>query len=174
MEWFNKGGLLMYPILLCSIFAFAIFLERFFLLINKKKTIGAFKKELESLVKEKPFNVKELKEILDILIEVEVKRLSRGIGALALIARVSTLLGLLGTVLGMIEVFKKIAEGKLGDPEALASGIWVALLTTVFGLSVAIPSVFMHGILSSLVSRKEEEFTKLGEEILKDYPKNER
>ena len=74
----------------------------------------------------------------------------------------------------MVEVFKEVSEGKLGDPEALAGGIWVALITTVFGLSVAIPAVFMHGFLSSLVSRREEELLKIGEEVLIEKAKSDR
>lgn len=169
MEWFSKGGPLMYPIFLCSIFSLTIFLERLILLINRKKILSAFKAKLEDIIRETKADVRTLREMIEMLIEIHVKRLSKGVSALSLIARISTLLGLLGTVLGMVEVFKSVSEGKLGDPGALAGGIWVALLTTVFGLSVAIPTVFMHGLLLSIISRREEELIQAGEEVLTRY-----
>ncbi|MCD6364061.1 MAG: MotA/TolQ/ExbB proton channel family protein [Synergistetes bacterium] len=170
LEWFEKGGPLMYPIFICSILSLAIFLERLFYLLKRRQIIERFRRKIEGL----SGDIKELREILMVLVEGEAMRLSKGLGALSLIARVSTLLGLLGTVLGMVEVFKEVSEGKLGDPEALAGGIWVALITTVFGLSVAIPAVFMHGFLSSLVSRREEELLKIGEEVLIEKAKSDR
>jgi len=162
----------MYPILGCSIFSLAIFLERlFYILKGKKGVLLDFQRRVDELLNNPNLEVKGLKDAIDMLIEGKTVSLSRGIGALSLIARVSTLLGLLGTVLGMVEVFRNVAAGKLGNPEALAGGIWVALLTTVFGLSVAIPTVFMHGLLSSMISRIEEEMLKLGEEVLIRYVK---
>lgn len=172
MEWFHKGGPIMYPIFLCSILSLAIFIERLSLLINRKKVLSDFKTKLESITNGTKSDVKDIKELIEILIESYVKKLSKGIGTLSLIAKISTLLGLLGTVLGMVEVFKNVSEGKLGDPSALAGGIWVALLTTVFGLSVAIPTVFMHGVLSSIIARREEELIQMGEETLRGYVEN--
>jgi len=173
MDWFKKGGPLMYPILLCSILALAIFLERLFVLMNKREIYSNFRNYLATLIQETQSNFRDIKELFEIAMDLEIRRLSKGINVLSLIARVSTLLGLLGTVLGMVDVFRKIAEGRLGDPSALAGGIWVALLTTVFGLSVAIPVTFMHGLLLSIISKREEELIRIGEEVLKKHVKIE-
>lgn len=66
---------------------------------------------------------------------------------LKLIAAISPLLGLLGTVLGMVHVFRTIADNVSPDPTALASGIWTALITTVMGLTVAIPALMAYYFL---------------------------
>ncbi|MDK2872001.1 MAG: biopolymer transport protein ExbB [bacterium] len=167
MDWLKKGGPLMYPILICSIFALAIFVERLIALMNKDSIYSNFRAYLHSIIEETRADLKGFREIFELAIDLEVRKLSKGLGTLSLIAKISTLLGLLGTVLGMVEVFKKVSEGKLGDPAALAGGIWVALLTTVFGLSVAIPATLMHSILSSIVSKIEERLLKISEEVLK-------
>jgi biopolymer transport protein ExbB len=81
----------------------------------------------------------------------------RRLPVLASIASIATLLGLFGTVLGMIEVFQKLAAlGGRADVALLSDGIWVALLTTAFGLLVAIPSLLAHHYFSRLVSGRSD------------------
>jgi biopolymer transport protein ExbB len=76
---------------------------------------------------------------------------------LASIAALAPLLGLFGTVLGMIEVFQKLAAlGGRADVALLSGGIWVALLTTAFGLLVAIPSLLAHHYFSRLVTGRSD------------------
>jgi len=93
-------------------------------------------------------NIRDLEQVLQEYVEVTQWNLQRNLKPLAIVVQVSPLLGLFGTVLGMIENFNVVAEQGLGKPELLASGMAVALLTTGFGLGVAIPcSIFHHFLL---------------------------
>tara|TARA_B100000586_G_scaffold90229_1_gene64237 strand:+ start:839 stop:2284 length:1446 start_codon:yes stop_codon:yes gene_type:complete len=86
---------------------------------------------------------------LDEAILKEMPRLQRGLWTIALLAAVSPLLGLLGTVTGIIETFQSITLYGTGDPRVMSGGISQALVTTVMGLLVAIPLLLFHGYLSS-------------------------
>jgi biopolymer transport protein ExbB len=86
---------------------------------------------------------------LDEAILKEMPKIQRGLGALALLAAVSPLLGLLGTVTGIIETFQSITLHGTGDPRVMSGGISQALVTTVMGLLVAIPLLLFHSFLSS-------------------------
>ena len=92
-------------------------------------------------------------EAMQILLEQEVRRevfrWERGLGSLATIARVTPLLGLLGTVIGMIDVFRNLPGLSGSSVAVLAGGIWEALLTTVAGLSVAVPLILFHAFFSA-------------------------
>ena len=123
-------------------------------LINDSSSITQFEKNLEHL-KDNNF----LKEIVNIvkkktdtqydqiliLIEKETEKLNRFMPTLEIIGQVSPLIGLLGTVIGMIDSFNELElGGSLVDPSILAGGIWTALLTTAMGLIVAIPALISH------------------------------
>ncbi|KUK40052.1 MAG: MotA/TolQ/ExbB proton channel family protein [Synergistales bacterium 54_24] len=111
-------------------------------------------------------------EAIKVLLEQERRRelfrWERGLEMLSTIARVAPLLGLLGTVLGMVEVFRTISTGRGADMLYLASGIWEALLTTVAGLSVAIPVVLAYAYLSSRVDMVEETLSRGADFILRE------
>ena len=79
----------------------------------------------------------------------ELPKINRGIALVQVISVVSPLLGLLGTVIGMILTFQAITLFGTGDPKTMASGISKALMTTVLGLVVAIPTTLLHAIVSS-------------------------
>jgi biopolymer transport protein ExbB len=86
--------------------------------------------------------------VLQEYVDVTQWRLQKNIKPIGLVVQVSPLMGLFGTVLGMIQAFDVVAEQGLGKPELLASGMAVALLTTGFGLGVAIPcSIFHHFLI---------------------------
>lgn len=93
-------------------------------------------------------NIRDLEQVLQEYVEITQWRLQKNIKPLGLVVQVSPLLGLFGTVLGMIQAFDVVAEQGLGKPELLAHGMAVALLTTGFGLGVAIPcSIFHHFLI---------------------------
>ena len=88
------------------------------------------------------------------LAQRELDGMASGLKTLAMVATLSPLLGLLGTVIGMIDAFRAMeAAGNRVDPSVLSGGIWVALLTTAAGLVVAIPAAAAHGLLEARVDR---------------------
>ncbi len=90
----------------------------------------------------------ELEEEMVLTGNAEMKRLSRNLHLIELISRTAPLVGLLGTVLGMVNAFQNVADsGGAADPAMLAGGIWEALLTTAAGLSVGIPAMITHHLL---------------------------
>ena len=178
-----KGGVLVIPILLCSVFALAIFLERLIRfgrlrkrgqglarkvagLIQQGDDTGAYEAAVQSsspmgYVLAQAMEVKNKeRETLETVIahatEEQVRDLSRYIQALATIGNITPLLGLLGTVIGMIKAFMVIQEmgGKV-NAAVLAGGIWEAMLTTALGLSVALPVILGHSYLVSRVNKYE-------------------
>lgn len=179
MEFFSKGGIFMYPILLCSITALAIFFERVWNLRRERVVPRDFVHEIESLVAKK--NIPEaimrcrlnrssmarillvgiknfgkkreiLKEYVEEVGRQESASLEKFVETLGTISGVSTLLGLLGTISGMITIFSVISSQAVVNPASLAGGISEALITTYAGLTVAIPSLVMYKYLQSKIS----------------------
>lgn len=180
---FLAGGPLMWPILLCSVLALAIIIEKFF---HLHKIRIDFKGFLDSIFgKLKSANIKEailicdkatapvanilkagilkfhasrdeIKEAMEDASLYEVPKLEKNLSALATIAHASPLLGLLGTVTGMVRAFQVIQVKATSlnpvSPGDLAGGIWEALLTTVFGLIVAIPTFVAYNFFVSRVN----------------------
>ncbi len=164
----------MWPILLCSVLSLAIFLERLYVLTKSRAylwdSIHVFKQQfIENVLNKKtipefPGIVKDMVDVLDLekdytrdyeLHEAEhklvrfatfyVRNLEQRLNWLAIIGNIAPLLGLLGTVTGMIKVFMGIQnmQGQV-NPSALAGGIWEALITTAAGLIVAIPTIIAY------------------------------
>jgi biopolymer transport protein ExbB len=110
-----------------------------------------------------------MKESIEEVGRQVVHEMERYLNSLGTIASISPLLGLLGTVIGMIKVFTVIVTAGVGDPAVLAGGISEALITTAAGLSVAIPTLIFHryfmGLVDKLVLAMEEQALKLVEVI---------
>lgn len=104
--------------------------------------------------------------LIDEQLGEEASLLNRGLPTIAVIAVVSPLLGLLGTVTGMIETFQSITLFGTGDPKLMSGGISQALVTTQLGLSVAIPLVLFHSLLTGRVNRLIERLGKFSSELL--------
>ncbi len=182
-QLFLAGGPVMWPILLCSVFALAIILEKFWHLHKIRIDTQEFLSNI--LNKMKHHHTKEALEICDntkspisIILKAgilkydrpriqiketmedaalyEVPRLEKNLSALATIAHISPLLGLLGTVTGMVRCFQAIQTKATSfhpvSPGDLAGGIWEALLTTVAGLIVAIPTFVAYNYLVSRIN----------------------
>lgn len=191
-EMIVAGGWLMIPILLCSVGAVAIIGERFWSLQSKKitppnlvaqiwqwhKANNIDDKHLEALTASSPLgrilaaglvNRQHPREIMKESIEDTGRQvaheLERYLNTLGTIAAASPLLGLLGTVFGMIQVFSAITIHGNSNPSILAGGIAQALITTAAGLSVAIPALIFHryfrGKIDALVLKMEEEALKM-------------
>ena len=191
-ELIQQGGLLMVPILLCSILAMGIICERFWTLRKNKILPPKMVSQVRKLAKSNKLDVKSIKQLKessplgtilatglinrdlgrDVMKESIAEsgrqvthRLERYLNTLGTIANITPLLGLLGTVVGMIKVFAAIVSHGVGDPTILAGGISEALITTAAGLTVAIPCVIFHryfdGLVDVYVLNMEEESLKL-------------
>lgn len=179
LEIILAGGWLMAPILLCSTLSVAIIIERFWTLRKSKVTpqdLGAMvedwaarheldERHLEQIRVESPLgriyaaaliNRKRSRDVIKEAVEDTgrhvVHDLERFLNTLGTIAGISPLLGLLGTVIGMIKVFSAIMISGVGDANVLAGGISQALITTAAGLTVAIPSYFFYRFFQGMVS----------------------
>lgn len=195
-EIIKAGGWVMVPILLCSIVAFAIILERFWSLQRKKIIPPNLVADIWQGFKDETFdenslrrlkkgsalgqvlaaglvNMQHEREIMKEAVEDcgrhVVHELERFLNTLGTIASITPLLGLLGTVIGMIKVFNTITTAGVGDASLLAGGISEALITTAAGLTVAIPALmfyrYFRGLTDDYVVRMEEEALKLVEVI---------
>lgn len=181
VDLISKGGIIIYIIVVLSIVALAIVIERFFLLTMFKKKTQEFVENLKILLKEKDYDgalklsnevkvplaplvkiaienrhlpINELKAIIEDNGNRVARILEGRLIALSTIAYVSPLLGLLGTVTGMIRAFMTIQQkAGLVNPGDLAGGIWEALLTTAAGLIVAIPAQIFYSYLSAKMNK---------------------
>lgn len=189
------------PILLCSVVALAIVIERFWALqpqkINPDFLLGRIRRwhregqlnadRVRALSEHSPLgrvlaaglaNLDVSREVMRENIEAAgrhvVLELDRFLNTLGTIASITPLMGLLGTVIGMIKVFAVITEQGVGDPTVLSGGISEALITTAAGLTVAIPSVLFHryfrGRVNELVVEMEQEAIRLVEVIHGERP----
>jgi len=169
---FHRGGFAMWPLLFCSIMVVAIVVERFCFHLRQRMSEISFQKELKRLLALKKIReaisysrnfphpvAKITAHYLSHLISDEqranvlrregskiLKEAEQNLKALATVAHLSPLLGLLGTVTGLVSAFRQIEiRGGQVQPAHLANGIWEALITTVFGLLIAIPALaFFH------------------------------
>jgi biopolymer transport protein ExbB len=178
LELIIKGGPVMAPLLLCSVISLSIIVERCLSLrrnrILKYDVLQRIEEllrdrkipEASTLCKRYPSSMtrillaailnhdksrQEIKEIIEDAGRQEVPVLERYLTILGTIASISVLLGLLGTVMGMIRTFNAIAALGYGHPEALAGGISEALVATATGLAIAIPTLIMYNFFTSKV-----------------------
>lgn len=192
IELIRAGGWLMVPIILCSVLAIAIIIERFWTLSAARITPKYVLAQVWTWIKNNQLDSAKLRELrlssplgqilatglvnskygrAAMIESIEntaaqvVHDMERYLNTLGTIAAITPLLGLLGTVVGMIRVFSEIMLQGTGNASALAGGISEALITTAAGLSVAIPTYMFHRYFTrkvdSLVLSLEQESLKL-------------
>lgn len=183
LDMLSKGGVLVIPILFCSVLVLAIFFERIIrYAVNRSRGKDIEQKvaqlmsqgQVEDAVEvsrqsrspmgrvlEKAIDAKDLdNDVLESVIvaatDNEVRDLSSYLQTLATIGNIAPLLGLLGTIMGMIKAFMVIQQmgGKV-NAAVLAGGIWEAMLTTALGLAVALPTMVAHSYLVAKVDKYE-------------------
>lgn len=189
-----KGGYVMYPIVACSVIALAVFIERWYVLRHLRDRIRKYlrmvrktlsQRDLRGLLElshrhpnpasriilaglKKYFSgyPREAREAMETVAAFEFSFFEKRLSTLVVVANISPLLGLLGTVTGMIRTFAVIATVGVGKPAEMAGGISEALLTTAAGLSVAIPTVVMHHYLSHLSEGIVNDIERIASEVL--------
>lgn len=170
-DFIQKGGFFMYPIILCSVISLTIIFEKLWILRRSRIIPEGLPDSILELVREKKFseasalcyrenttfsrialkalrNANLSRELLREVVEdagrLEFKELEKYLEGMSTIASISTLLGLLGTISGMIKIFSVISLEKVVNPGNLAGGISEALYTTAAGLTVAIPTIVVY------------------------------
>jgi len=179
-EMILAGRYMMIPIGVASLVGLAVMLERLYVLRHSRVVVPEIAEVVETLSASEDLKVayaicerkpgpfanivkagldhadNEWVIIRDVLQETgrqEATRLTRRLGVLETVAAVTPLLGLLGTVMGMIRVFATISAAGLGNPETLSSGISEAMVTTAAGLIIGIPALVIHNWLSGRADR---------------------
>ncbi|MGI9308367.1 MAG: MotA/TolQ/ExbB proton channel family protein [Gammaproteobacteria bacterium] len=196
LEIVRSGGWVMLPIIICSVMAAAIILERLWTLQESRVLPQHLTREVWEWLSKEQLNHEHIqtlqdssplgeilaagltsrhrnREIMQERIEDTgrhvVHELERYLNALGTIAAISPLLGLLGTVIGMVKVFAAITSNGVGNPAVLAGGISEALITTAAGLSVAIPALigyrYLRGRVEAIVVQMEKEAITLVEAL---------
>jgi biopolymer transport protein ExbB len=193
IQWFVRGGPIMYPILACSIIALAVFLERLAFLRRKHLVPERFVRavtrawqggELEVAwrlchqqdtplahilqaglrkIKEGP---QEIERAMEITGSHEASVLEANLRFLGAISNIAPMLGFLGTVTGLITAFNVIAVQGTGDPKLMADGVSEALITTEFGLFVGIPALGAYHLLRAKVDRLLHEMEAITIELM--------
>ena len=180
VDLFARGGWMTLPILLASAWGLTLYIERLWTLTPENVLPKSLQTQIRSLVTDgkiqeamvlaessdaplaqivrqvlekygKPYPY--LKETAEEAGREQVDSLEKHIGSLGTVIAIAPLMGLLGTVLGMIDVFQVVADKGVGSPMDMASGIWEALLSTAFGLSVAIAALIAHRHISARADR---------------------
>lgn len=153
MHYIDQGGVIMYILIALNIIGFATMIIKFvqYLLAkrNADKLIDEVYAGLDVQDKEAKMSVGK-----DMLIE-KLVRCERGLSTVRIIASVAPLLGLLGTVLGVLSAFEAISKAGMDDPSVFAGGISLALITTVGGLIVAIPHYIGYNYLIGMLDKLE-------------------
>ena len=193
LDLVQRGGLVMYPMILASLVALSLTLERLWALRREKVMPRPFLASISGLLDRRQYDQvaflssggdsaaarlvalalkmggrrrSQFKDSLEEAGRREAQYLTAHLGVLNLVASLSPLLGLLGTVSGMIRAFNAIAIEGAGNPGALAGGISEALLTTAAGLCVAIPTLVVHRALLSRAESLIGELEELSSDLL--------
>lgn len=194
LEFLQKGGPLMWLLLGCSVVALAVFLERAIYLHRASIRVGELLRGLANLlalgnvaeavsecsstpgpaarviraVLTKPELTRpELRDLAQDAGQLEVPKLERNLGLLLTIIYLAPLIGLLGTVLGLVDVFTTIgAEGGYATATQIGAGIYQSLLTTAAGLAVCIPTLLGYQFLSARVNSLMHDMERAGIEAI--------
>ncbi|HPI72045.1 MAG TPA: MotA/TolQ/ExbB proton channel family protein [bacterium] len=194
MEFIFKGGVMMLPIIICSILAIGAFIERIMALRKINTNSRTFILQIKNLIyrkkveeavllcKETPGPVaaitlasllrrdkprEEMKEAIESAGKTAIYKLEKNLGILGNVAAIAPMFGFLGTVTGMIKAFMQIQmRGGAVDASVLAGGIWEALITTAAGLIVGIPALLGHNYIAGKVEQHVFEMQENSVELL--------
>ncbi len=177
---FKAGGLTMWPLLLCSVIALAIIIERFFYLQRAKTDVRDFvgrinealtANKIEEAIKmcedhQSPVAAifraglkkyrktrEEVEKAIEAQGNLEIARMDRGLMILNTVNQLAPLLGFFGTVTGLYSAFMAITTKGMGDPKVVAAGVAEALITTIAGLAIAMPGTFAKYLFLNQINK---------------------
>ena len=153
IHYIDRGGIIVYVLMGLNIIGFTIMLWKFIVLAISRWRKESIVNEILVFVDkyEQPTRQKTMQNAID----TQIKSMEFGLNTIKIIASIAPLLGLLGTVLGVLSAFDAISKQGLGDPLVFSSGISIALITTVAGLIVAIPHYIGYNYFINLLDRIE-------------------
>ncbi|WP_419770279.1 MAG: MotA/TolQ/ExbB proton channel family protein [Candidatus Marinarcus sp.] len=159
MNYINRGGIIVYILIGLNIIGFTIMLWKLIVLSSTKFKKESFVNEVIEFARK---NSNEFtKESIQNIISRRIRKLEFGLNTIKIIASIAPLLGLLGTVIGVLNSFDSISKSGLGDPSLFSNGISIALITTIAGLIVSIPHYmgynYLIGILDNIELKIEKE-----------------
>jgi biopolymer transport protein ExbB len=203
ITYFQKMGIVGWPLLLCSVLMLTYIIERAFALVRARSKIGTEQfmvriteslrndnimeavstceeaggplanvlkagllRYSQGMIEEREITKEEIQEAVQEAGLLEIPQLEKNLPIISTIGMVSPLLGLLGTVMGMIRAFTTIALEGTGDPQQLAGGISEALLTTAGGLTIAIPCLVAYGLFDARVNNYVVEIEQVSNEMI--------
>lgn len=194
LDIFLKGGLVMWPILLCSVIGLAVVIDRFLVIRRAKINVPAFMVRIRGYIKKKDMSGaasycmqekspiahmvrkglkkfglghERVREAIENAGRQEIGKMEKGLSILATISGVAPLLGFLGTVTGMIQAFMTIEDlAGAANPSDLAGGIWEALITTAFGLIVGIPALAFYNYFTNKVKRSVSDMETVANDVV--------
>ncbi|WP_259779537.1 MotA/TolQ/ExbB proton channel family protein [Aestuariispira ectoiniformans] len=159
----SRGGVVVTVLIVLSVVVLAIVLRKVLQFsrlrvwrgnAGKAEPVALVVRSGQEILRCSPNREDLCREEMECVARQQIDRLESGLGIIGAIAVLSPLLGLLGTVMGMIEAFQRLeGAGSRVDPAVLSGGIWEALLTTAAGLIVAIPATALHAWLKSVIKR---------------------
>jgi biopolymer transport protein ExbB len=179
VDYYVRGGVTMHPMLLCSIVGLIVIIERGIVLhrvkVNTAQVFGAvraalMRRDLKGAIEVCDQNpspisdtlragllrfgkpVSDIEKAMESVALHEISKLERGLWVLATVANIAPLFGFLGTVTGMIKSFAVLAEIGMGNPKAVAAGISEALITTAYGLFIALPVQAAYNYFTSRIT----------------------
>ena len=156
-DYIQEGGPIMYVLLVLNIIGVALMIAKFMLLMREQKLTSINVASMQEGLKSKSGSLSgdALIELIKQEIQSYMQGLEKGINTIKIIAQIAPLLGLLGTVVGVLMAFKVISQTGMSNPANFAEGISVALITTVGGLIVAIPHFIAHSYLLGYLDQIE-------------------
>ena len=159
ISYINRGGVIVYVLIALNIIGFTIMFWKLIVLSSTKFRKEKLINEVLEFTKNK--NKDFTKESIQNIISRRIKKLEFGLNTVKIIASIAPLLGLLGTVVGVLNSFDSITKSGLGDPSVFSNGISIALITTVAGLIVSIPHYigynYLVGVLDDIELKIEKE-----------------
>lgn len=163
IDYIHQGGAIMYILVLLNIIGLALIVWKAFEVYHAKKNKDETAQQVGQFLKSQFAEVSDIQVLIEVAkedIASRMKQLEKGLGTVKLIATISPLLGLLGTVIGILLSFRVISQEGLSNHSLFAEGISIALLTTVGGLIVAIPHTIGHNYLIGHIDSLEADLEK--------------
>ena len=160
VEYITQGGPIMYILLLLNICGFAIMISKFLSFNKETNRIEEIASALNGKIDKNGKDATSLLELAKQELSLYIGGLEKGLNTVKIIATISPLLGLLGTVIGVLIAFRVMSQTGLNNPASFAQGISMALITTVGGMMVAIPHYIGHSYLMGILDRVEIDLEK--------------